>query len=350
MLSKKVLLELGLDPINSTLFKQPRKDKGINQGHYVVHGDNAVQQADILYLPNDNGYKYALVVVDIGSKLTDAEPIKNKTPEATLQAIKTIYKRGIIKLPSEKLQVDAGSEFKGVFKKYFESINVYLKFAIPGRHRMQAVVENRNGLIGKYLFEHMVAVESTTGQESSQWVKFLPKVIMSMNNNLPKKTEKKLTGVPLCQGEACNLLAVGDKVLIQLDNPVEYFNGKKLHGKFRASDTRFSKEPYEIVDVVLAPDTVPLYIIKGFEKTGFTRSQLVPVDDNFDDVDVSKLTIPKNSTYVVAQILGKQKIKNKIFYNVLFKGHKTPELTARTELIKSSYIKKMLDEFDKKNN
>ena len=39
----------------------------------------AVLQADLLYLPDDKGYKYALVCVDVGSGYTDAEPfIKRK--------------------------------------------------------------------------------------------------------------------------------------------------------------------------------------------------------------------------------------------------------------------------------
>ena len=37
-----------------------------------------IYQADLLFLPNDEGYKYALVVVDIGSGLCDAEPLKSK--------------------------------------------------------------------------------------------------------------------------------------------------------------------------------------------------------------------------------------------------------------------------------
>ena len=63
------------------LYKKPKKDKGVNMPHIHSNEINTVQQADILYLPNDNGYKYCLVVVDIGSRLTDAVPLKNKSAE-----------------------------------------------------------------------------------------------------------------------------------------------------------------------------------------------------------------------------------------------------------------------------
>jgi len=36
------------------------------------------QQADLLYLPEDNGHKYLLVAVDLGSRLMDAQELKNR--------------------------------------------------------------------------------------------------------------------------------------------------------------------------------------------------------------------------------------------------------------------------------
>lgn len=60
------------------LYKKPRKDKGVNATRFLSYQPGDRQQADLLFLPDDNGYKYALVVVDLGSRLTDAEPIKDK--------------------------------------------------------------------------------------------------------------------------------------------------------------------------------------------------------------------------------------------------------------------------------
>lgn len=40
------------------LIKVPKKDKGKNMPHIDDFIKNATQQADILFLPNDDGYKY----------------------------------------------------------------------------------------------------------------------------------------------------------------------------------------------------------------------------------------------------------------------------------------------------
>ena len=79
------------------------------------HSPNQIQQADLLYMPDDNGFKYGLTVVDTGSRKTDCEPMSDRTAKDALTAIKAIYKRGILKMPETSIQVDDGSEFKGVF-------------------------------------------------------------------------------------------------------------------------------------------------------------------------------------------------------------------------------------------
>ncbi|EGG23142.1 hypothetical protein DFA_05272 [Cavenderia fasciculata] len=75
------------------------------------------QQADLLFLPDDNGFKYALVVVDLASRLT--EPFQNKTAKEVRDEFIKIYKRGVLKQPNI-IQMDPGTEFKGATKQYFE--------------------------------------------------------------------------------------------------------------------------------------------------------------------------------------------------------------------------------------
>ncbi|EGG22990.1 hypothetical protein DFA_05120 [Cavenderia fasciculata] len=69
------------------------------------------QEFRFVILPNDNGFKYALVVVDLASRLTDAEPLQNKTAKEVRDAFIKIYKRGILK--PNIIQMDPGTEFKG---------------------------------------------------------------------------------------------------------------------------------------------------------------------------------------------------------------------------------------------
>jgi hypothetical protein len=69
-----------------------------------VYHKNAVHQADLIFLPHDKvgkkTYKYALVVVDLHSGMTDAEPLEDKTAENTAAAIQVIYRRSILDYPN----------------------------------------------------------------------------------------------------------------------------------------------------------------------------------------------------------------------------------------------------------
>ena len=86
------------DHVVDKLFTKVKKDTGINAAHYPDFKDNFFHQADLLYLPDDSGYIYALVVVDAGSRKVDATPLKDKTPKAVIAGFKKIYKNGILQL------------------------------------------------------------------------------------------------------------------------------------------------------------------------------------------------------------------------------------------------------------
>ena len=60
------------------LLLRPQKDNNENTPHTENPTQNAIHQADLLFLPEDEGYRYALVVVDLATRKTDAEPLKTK--------------------------------------------------------------------------------------------------------------------------------------------------------------------------------------------------------------------------------------------------------------------------------
>ena len=74
------------------LYKKSREKK-IEMPSIQAILPNVVQQADLLYLPNDDGFKYCLAVVDIGSRLFDAVPLKDRTSKAVLDGFKILYKQ-----------------------------------------------------------------------------------------------------------------------------------------------------------------------------------------------------------------------------------------------------------------
>ena len=107
------------------LFSKPEKQKESEMQHFTATAKpNIVQQADLLFMPADRGYKYLLVVVDLYDRKTDAEPIKHKNAQDIINGFKAIYKRKILDMPQMFIQTDAGSEFKGIVEQYFENNNV----------------------------------------------------------------------------------------------------------------------------------------------------------------------------------------------------------------------------------
>lgn len=258
------------------LFKMPIKDKGKNVTHYDYQiDDGQVSQADLLVLPTDKGFKYALVVVDIGSRKMDAEPIKKKDAATVLKAFKDIYARKIIKMPKTFLQVDGGTEFKSVVSKYFEDNNVIVRIGRPDRHKQQAVVESKNNTLAKGLFKTMYEIEIDTGEANTQWIDNLPELVALINLNSAKPNKRKPATSPSCEGKTCELIPIGTKVRVILDSPREYLTGQKLHGKFRSTDPRFSTSIHEIEQILLRPNNPPQYLVSGIKYTAYTYNELL---------------------------------------------------------------------------
>ncbi len=76
------------------LYQKPKKEKGPTMPHFENNVSNAIQQADILYLSDDKGYKYALVIVDIADHRIDAQQLKTITAQSVLKPFtkETYYK------------------------------------------------------------------------------------------------------------------------------------------------------------------------------------------------------------------------------------------------------------------
>ena len=90
-----------------------RKTKVKEFRQVITKGNNDVWGADLAdfsSVANDNdGYKYALVVIDAFSRYAWAQPLKNKTPQAVWAAMQTILDDANAK--PERLWVDQGTEF-----------------------------------------------------------------------------------------------------------------------------------------------------------------------------------------------------------------------------------------------
>ena len=331
------------DQLLYQLFKVPKKPNRKDATKILPSPKNHTHQIDLLYLPSDDGYKYALVVVDVGSRLTDAEPMKNRDAKTALETIKKIYKRKILTMPEFRINVDDGTEFKGAFKKFFKDNNINVIVAQTGRKSQVALAESRNKSIAEPLLKRQVAQELRTGEQSREWIKNLPDIIKQMNIRFERKDPiKNYPTEYKCKNSECEILEEGTSVRYALDQAINVVTGKKTDSKFRAGDVRYSLKPVKISHYVLNVGQPPMYSLEG--KTAlYTRNQLIPVTES---------KMPPDNTqhkFIVEKLLERKKIKNVINFLVKWKDYDDSQNSyeLRSKLIKD--IPDMVKEYESKN-
>ena len=334
------------------LLKKPKKDTGKEIPHMQNIEPMAVCQCDLLYLPDDKGFKFALVMVDVGSGLTDAEPLKERDAESVLTAYKKITARNPLKnAPKYMLQCDSGVEFKGVFSTYVKSKGVTIRVGEVGRSRQQAIAESRNKTIAEALFHRQVSQELLTEQPSKEWVNHLKTVIKVINKfqNEKDKTKNKKTHKPYIPKKT-ELLAIGDSVRIQLEEPLDTA-GRKLHGGFRATDIRWSRKISKVSNIIIDDGEPILYQVDD-KPTSYTYNQLQFVNEAKLNEPPASVIEGTPETYVVKAIKDKRTHQRKIQYLIQWKGYPKPEdytWEPRTELIKKPLIKKLIEKYESEN-
>lgn len=339
--------------ITSNLYAIPRKDSGVNVPHIRDLKEGYVQQADLLHLPNDGGNIYALVVVDTASRKTDAVPLKNKEAHTVLEGLKKIYRRGILHVPKSSIEVDSGSEFKGEVAEWFRKNKCNVRIAKPYRHRQQGLVERRNQTIAHVLFKRMTAQELVTGHPSTEWVDDLSEIIAEMNKHYTKLNKKvKLPDKPVCEGDACRLLAEGTKVRVALDAPVDVL-GNKLHGRFRSTDVRWDPKIRTINQLGIVPNQPPLYYLDGnvgrwrIDPVGYTKNQLQVVSENEQQPKENGGKYKREKYYVVQKILKRKTVGSKTSYLVQWEGYDSPSWESETSLMQD--VPALVKSFNKNN-
>ena len=144
---QSIIDALGIDERHTRPVRKPKQFSRVKLNIPPLEDYNFM--ADLLELPNDKGFKYLLVVVDLWTDEFDIEPIKNKTSSTVLNAMKAMYKREHINKPQASVATDGGSEFKGVFTKYLYEESILHKITKPARHTQMANVERLNRTLGR---------------------------------------------------------------------------------------------------------------------------------------------------------------------------------------------------------
>ncbi len=314
-----------MSKIVDNLYKKVRKDKGEQRPFYQEIGEGLVNQADVLYLPEDDkGYKYLLVVVDNGSRKVDFEPLKTHSSNSIVKAFEKIYKRGILKKPGI-IQVDAGKEFQGETKNWMKRNNIFLRVGQVNRHRQVALAEAVNKIIGKYIFKKQLEVELITGKEYKNWVRYLNEIRDKINERASKRKIKKIKGVKPIFHKG-QLLKVGQKVRVALDGPINHLTRQPLGGRFRETDIRWDPKVRTVMSVVVRPNYPVMYYLndpknkKKILRVGYTRNQLQIVDKDEEYPSKDVLEDENLDEYVVEKVLQHKRIGNKLMLKVKWAG------------------------------
>jgi hypothetical protein len=340
----------------NNLYKKPFPEKRTHTPQTQVFYKNIYHQADILYMPDDDGYKYILSVVDLYDGACDSVPLKVRDNHTVINAFQKIYGGKYLKKYPWFITLDMGSEFLGDTKKFFQSHNTIVKYALVGRHRMVATVERLNQKIQDILFKRMTSEELLTGEVSKQWVKDLPELIKIFNERKKKPLDKSKNDIlmPELDEYTGNLLPIGTKVRVKLDYPIDTVGNKRLSGTFRTSDIKWSPKIYEITQVLLTPNKPPMYLCSKDDNIPIPRikNEFLQVSKKIKEPDAKFIRTENPEYYIVAEILDKRKNNKKDEYLVRWKGFKTNEATwiSGKELNRTRELKEMKREFNRQHN
>ena len=158
-------------PIYQIYFPSTKKISRHNDSFSDYLSINAIHEADVLYLPHDNGFKYVLAVVDVATRCKTAVPLVNKTSKTVADAFRSIYDTGLLKPPTQ-LSVDEGKEFFKDVTTYFKSKgtniyrsherdlmklwrNIYLGSNTTKKYRLVKLIENGLMICLRYLKQLM---------------------------------------------------------------------------------------------------------------------------------------------------------------------------------------------------
>jgi hypothetical protein len=335
------------------MYQKPVSEKRGQMPVAQVFEKNVYYQADIMYMPEDKGYKYILVCIDMYDGSVDAEPLKTKDNETVIKGFRKMFSRKYLDYPF-MITLDQGSEFKSSTKNYFNKNGTNVKYALTNRHRQVANVERANQKIASILFKRMTSQELLTGEQSKEWVDDLPELIEILNENKKKPLKKEISDLPIVDEYSGNLLTIGKKVRLQLDYPISNTDNKRLHGKFRSTDIRWTPNIYKITEVLIKPGFPPMYLTeddKGVcDNVARTKNQLQVVSKNI--IEPKKDYIRGNPEhYIVSKILDKKIENRKTFYKIKWKGFNEDEATWEPVSIlnRTKELKELKRKFDENN-
>jgi hypothetical protein len=262
--------------INETYTKPIRNIKfdKVKANTYPKAGYNFM--CDLLHLPKTKyRYSYLLVVTDLWSNSFDIEPVRYKTPEDVLKAMKKIMTREYIPDIKASLRTDAGTEFKGIFHKWLYDENILHRVAIPNRHQQLANVENLNKLLGRLLNGYMNTIEEQTGKPFKQWVEAVDIIRKDLNEIRYRQDGDPQKDIMTPPTDLKPKFKIGDLVYYKTERPMNALGEFQPTNNFRQGDYRFNiKDPKTIKAILYYPKNIR-YILNDREKESYAEPELI---------------------------------------------------------------------------
>ena len=230
--------------------------------HYDVSTPNEEHQCDLLVLPNDSGFRYIFVVIDVASRYRECKPLRFKTANACADALKAIYDDKNCPLkPPLYMRTDQGPEFRGAFTQYLQSIYTVHLYREKSFHL--PFVESVNRELARRIFRVQSLKELATSNVSKQWISLLPNIVYDMNHEKHSTTKIEpylaihLRTIPQMTEDfdedlTSSIHKVGTKVrrLLNNDEILDIPSRTITVGKRRATDPLWSMEIYTVSDVM----------------------------------------------------------------------------------------------------
>jgi hypothetical protein len=327
------------------LYKKPIPETNKQMPTNQVFVKDIYYQADVMYMPEDKGFKYMLVCVDMYDGTVDAEPMKEVNSSNVIKAFKEIFKRPYLNYPIF-ITFDNGNEFDGDdMINYFKLHKTNIKRALTGRSRMLANVERANQKIATVLFKRMTSQELITGEPSKEWVDDLKTLIGVLNEHKKKPLKRETNPEPVVDKFTGKLLKKGQKVRLLLDYPINTTNNARLSGKFRSSDIRWSTKIYRITEVLLKPGEPPGYLTSANDNIYRTKNQLSIVKENEQEPD-AKYIRGQPEHYIVTGILDKKVENRKTYFLTKWKGFPQPTWTSTTTFNRTKTLRDIRKRFN----
>lgn len=255
------------------------KPKKVRFPHYTQDKPNQTHQVDLLFLPKDGKYKYALTVIDIASRYKEGEPLKTKKADETAKALQKIYERSPLDYPKE-IMADKGHEFMGDFASVMKKNGVKISRSLD--KKKVAFVERFNWTLSEKLFAHQYNEEIVKKETNREWVDRLPDVVTAINDETTSMIGMKpidaikLDSVSQPEYEEIAKSLPIDSLVRYLYKPGEEHNDTR----YRATDAIWSVDVYSIDEIRSFENQPSLYTLQGIEERTFTKEQLqvVPPD------------------------------------------------------------------------